>query len=80
MAMDIRRGSLPFLDYRCRILQPLPDDVKLRGLKEKWLLKQLGPGCCSQNMETGEKALSRADQTMFFLQTPLCGRAASEQA
>ena len=36
-------GRYPFLDYRVvEFCNHLPDDVKLRGLKEKWLLKQLG--------------------------------------
>jgi asparagine synthase (glutamine-hydrolysing) len=36
-------GRLPFLDYRLvEFCSRLPDDLKLRGLMEKWLLKQMG--------------------------------------
>ncbi len=36
-------GRLPFLDYRLvEFCTRLPDDMKLRGLMEKWLLKQMG--------------------------------------
>jgi len=36
-------GRYPFLDYRMVAFQnSLPDHLKLHGLKEKWLLKQLG--------------------------------------
>jgi asparagine synthase (glutamine-hydrolysing) len=36
-------GRFPFLDYRVvEFCSRLPPDLKLRGLTEKWLLKQLG--------------------------------------
>ncbi len=36
-------GRFPFLDYRVvEFCNRLPPDLKLRGLTEKWLLKQLG--------------------------------------
>jgi len=36
-------GRFPFLDYRVvEFCNHLPPDLKLRGLTEKWLLKQLG--------------------------------------
>ena len=36
-------GRFPFLDYRVvEFCNRLPSDLKLRGLTEKWLLKQLG--------------------------------------
>jgi asparagine synthase (glutamine-hydrolysing) len=36
-------GRYPFLDYRViEFCNRLPDDLKLRGLSEKWLLRQLG--------------------------------------
>jgi asparagine synthase (glutamine-hydrolysing) len=36
-------GRFPFLDYRVvEFCNRLPPNLKLRGLKEKWLLKQVG--------------------------------------
>jgi len=54
-------GRFPFLDHRIvQFANGLPDNVKMRGLTEKWLLKQLGmrylPNAIVQRKKTPYRA------------------------
>jgi asparagine synthase (glutamine-hydrolysing) len=66
-------GRYPFLDYRViEFANRLPHDVKLRGLTEKWLLKQLGKKLVPENIWKRYKRPYRAPiQRSFFPATPL---------
>jgi asparagine synthase (glutamine-hydrolysing) len=66
-------GRYPFLDYRViEFANRLPHDLKLRGLTEKWLLKQLGKKLIPENIWKRYKRPYRAPiQRSFFPATPL---------
>ncbi|MFZ6028818.1 MAG: asparagine synthase (glutamine-hydrolyzing) [Chloroflexota bacterium] len=66
-------GRYPFLDYRVMAFaNRLPHDVKLRGLTEKWLLKQLGKKLVPESIWKRYKRPYRAPiQRSFFPETPL---------
>ncbi len=61
-------GRYPFLDYRViEFCNRLPDDVKLRGLREKWLLRQLGRSLLPDGIWDRRKRPYRAPiQRSFF--------------
>jgi asparagine synthase (glutamine-hydrolysing) len=63
-------GRYPFLDYRLiEFCNRLPHDVKLRGLTEKWLLKQLGKKLVPEKIWKRYKRPYRAPiQRSFFSQ------------
>lgn len=65
-------GRYPFLDYRVmEFCNHLPHDVKLRGLTEKWLLKQLGKKLVPETIWKRYKRPYRAPiQRSFFSQEP----------
>lgn len=65
-------GRYPFLDYRViEFCNRLPHDVKLRGLTEKWLLKQLGKKLVPEQIWKRYKRPYRAPiQRSFFTQNP----------
>jgi asparagine synthase (glutamine-hydrolysing) len=65
-------GRYPFLDYRViEFCNRLPHDVKLRGLTEKWLLKQLGKKLVPDKIWKRYKRPYRAPiQRSFFSQNP----------
>jgi asparagine synthase (glutamine-hydrolysing) len=65
-------GRYPFLDYRIiEFCNRLPHDVKLRGLTEKWLLKQLGKKLVPEKIWKRYKRPYRAPiQRSFFSQKP----------
>jgi asparagine synthase (glutamine-hydrolysing) len=66
-------GRYPFLDYRViEFCNRLPHDMKLRGLTEKWLLKQLGKKLVPETIWKRYKRPYRAPiQRSFFTQPPL---------
>jgi asparagine synthase (glutamine-hydrolysing) len=66
-------GRYPFLDYRViEFANRLPHDVKLRGLTEKWLLKQLGKKLVPETIWKRYKRPYRAPiQRSFFPPAPL---------
>jgi len=65
-------GRYPFLDYRViEFCNRLPHDIKLRGLTEKWLLKQLGKKLVPETIWKRYKRPYRAPiQRSFFSQKP----------
>lgn len=65
-------GRYPFLDYRViEFCNRLPHNVKLRGLTEKWLLKQLGKKLVPDTIWKRYKRPYRAPiQRSFFTQNP----------
>lgn len=65
-------GRYPFLDYRViEFNNRLPHEVKLRGLTEKWLLKQLGKKLVPETIWKRYKRPYRAPiQRSFFSQKP----------
>lgn len=66
-------GRYPFLDVRViEFANRLPHDVKLRGLTEKWLLKQLGKKLVPETIWKRYKRPYRAPiQRSFFPAKPL---------
>jgi asparagine synthase (glutamine-hydrolysing) len=65
-------GRFPFLDYRVvEFANRLPSDLKLRGLREKWLLRQLGKSLLPDDIWTRRKRPYRAPiQRSFFNDDP----------
>ncbi len=65
-------GRFPFLDYRVvEFTNRLPADLKLRGLREKWLLRQLGKSLLPADIWTRRKRPYRAPiQRSFFNDDP----------
>jgi asparagine synthase (glutamine-hydrolysing) len=65
-------GRFPFLDYRVvEFANRLPSDLKLRGLREKWLLRQLGKSLLPDDIWTRRKGPYRAPiQRSFFNDDP----------
>ena len=65
-------GRYPFLDYRVvEFCARLPDDLKLRGLQEKWLLRQLGKQRIPEEIWRRRKKPYRAPiQRSFFGKGP----------
>lgn len=65
-------GRFPFLDYRVvEFTNRLPSDLKLRGLREKWLLRQLGKSLLPADIWTRRKRPYRAPiQRSFFNDDP----------
>jgi asparagine synthase (glutamine-hydrolysing) len=66
-------GRYPFLDYRViEFANRLPRDVKLRGLTEKWILKQFGKKLVPEKIWKRYKRPYRAPiQRSFFPEKPL---------
>jgi asparagine synthase (glutamine-hydrolysing) len=66
-------GRYPFLDYRViEFCNRLPPHVKLRGLTEKWLLKQMGRKLLPETIWQRRKRPYRAPiQRSFFPTRPL---------
>ncbi len=65
-------GRYPFLDYRViEFSNRLPSEVKLRGLTEKWLLKQLGKKLIPSSIVQRPKRPYRAPiHRSFFSPSP----------
>lgn len=61
-------GRYPFLDYRMvQFTADLPDSMKLRSLKEKWLLKQLGAKLLPERIwQRGKKPYRAPIRQAFF--------------
>jgi len=66
-------GRYPFLDYRViEFANRLPKDMKLRGLTEKWILKQFGKKLVPEKIWKRYKRPYRAPiQRSFFPEKPL---------
>ena len=66
-------GRYPFLDYRViEFANRLPRDIKLRGLTEKWILKQFGKKLVPEKIWKRYKRPYRAPiQRSFFPERPL---------
>lgn len=65
-------GRYPFLDYRMvQFTARLPDSLKLRSLKEKWLLKQLGAKYLPERIwQRGKKPYRAPIRQAFFARPP----------
>lgn len=65
-------GRYPFLDYRMvQFAADLPDSMKLRSLKEKWLLKQLGAKLLPERIwQRGKKPYRAPIRQAFFARPP----------
>ena len=65
-------GRFPFLDYRVvEFANRLPPDLKLRGLREKWLLRQFGRTLLPDDIWTRRKRPYRAPiHRSFFNDDP----------
>ncbi len=65
-------GRFPFLDYRVvEFANRLPADLKLRGMQEKWLLKQVGSKLLPEDIWKRPKRPYRAPiQDSFFHDSP----------
>ena len=64
-------GRYPYLDYRIvEFCNRLPDNLKLRGLKEKWILKQLGTKLLPDQIWKRTKKPYRAPISQCFFKSP----------
>jgi len=64
-------GRYPYLDYRIvEFCNRLPDNLKLRGLKEKWILKQLGSKLLPDQIWKRAKKPYRAPISQCFFKSP----------
>ncbi len=65
-------SRMPFLDYRVvEFCNSLPSNMKLRGLKDKYLLRRLGQGCLPDRLWERPKRPYRAPIQRSFFKPPV---------